>query len=824
MGDLVDKYQNAFIQGRQMTDNCLISHEISNWVRKRKKGCSFAGILKVDLSKAYDRIRWDFVKAMLIRMKFPDSWVVWLMQCITTVSYSILVNGEPTESFLPSVGLRQGDPLSSYIFILCMEVLSKNLSSLQDSKELQGLKIARNAPEISHLFFADDALFFFRAIPKNCWVIKNTLATFCEKSGEMINFDKSHVIFSPNTPLKFRKLMRKPLGVMEKEKIGIYLGCPMEVDGRTTSAFNNVIAKVGERIASWKFSNLSPSGRLILVNTILISLASNIISTYLIPQKITRKITSLLLKFWWGSSMDKTPIYWRKRSLIEKHKYQGGLSFRNITHTNKAHLFNQAWRIHKNKDSLIHQLYVAKYKKDPIQLAIDNEEPKSCSYAFRSLLSASKSCKDGLYKKLGNGNSIRLATDKWHPTKLLVPKDVSRSGSSSAPIWASNLIDQNKSWKPSAVWNQFSKEDAREIFATYIPKADTEDEITWSHTKSGVYSVKSGYWFLSGDHHHQPNDSIFWKEFWKADCFPKWKHFLWKIFNNALPTADNLIKRKISGINPICCLCNSKRDSISHMLRDCQIAQRIWKGSLGIVASNGNNLQIQEWIKNFLNLFKKRRKEDGLISEAEFIATLWAIWVHRNEVIFRGVLPNPDRIMMIKKDHSVRWHTTRERQTRRLANSVQDIHADSRINQRQEWTIGDRNISNIQTLVVDGAWKNNASLNHWQAAVAWKNVNNDPKEEAAVKIFANSAEQAEAYAILKAISDMEWRSPGLIIKTDNIEVIRALKGDSPYNKNIENIIKDIKRIANSFLFISCAKVSREEVQLAHKLATQARKS
>ena len=75
MGDLVDKYQNAFVPGRQMSDNCFISHEIINWVKKRKSGNNFAGILKVDLSKAYDRIRWDFVEAMLRKMKFPENWI-----------------------------------------------------------------------------------------------------------------------------------------------------------------------------------------------------------------------------------------------------------------------------------------------------------------------------------------------------------------------------------------------------------------------------------------------------------------------------------------------------------------------------------------------------------------------------------------------------------------------------------------------------------------------------------------------------------------------------------------------------------------------------
>lgn len=172
LGDLVGDFQNAFVPGRQLTDNCQIAHEILQWVKKRKKGNLYAGIMKVDLSKAYDSCRWDFVEAVLQRMEFPTKWIKWIMQCITIVSYSILVNGEPTTYFNPKAGLRQGDPLSPYIFILCMEVLSTNLIKTQEEKSIHGIKIARTAPSLSHLFFADDALFFFKGIPRVCWKLK----------------------------------------------------------------------------------------------------------------------------------------------------------------------------------------------------------------------------------------------------------------------------------------------------------------------------------------------------------------------------------------------------------------------------------------------------------------------------------------------------------------------------------------------------------------------------------------------------------------------------------------------------------------------------
>ena len=201
MGDLVDKYQNAFVPGRQMADNCFISHEITNWVRKRKKGNSFAGILKVDLSKAYDRIKWDFVEAMLRKMQFPEKWISWIMQCITTVSYSVLVNGEPSKNFIPSSGLRQGDPLSSYIFILCLEVLSKNLSHLQETKELEGLKIARNAPKSSHLFSQMMLYSFSRQNQKIDGQLKKLSPPFARNLERRLTL-RNHTLFLAQTPLQ----------------------------------------------------------------------------------------------------------------------------------------------------------------------------------------------------------------------------------------------------------------------------------------------------------------------------------------------------------------------------------------------------------------------------------------------------------------------------------------------------------------------------------------------------------------------------------------------------------------------------------------------
>ena len=118
--DIITPFQNAFVQGRNITDNILIAHEIFD-ILKRKKGRKKGfGVLKVDMCKAYDRVSWKFLKAVLLAMNFSRYWVNLIIGCVSTIQFSILVNGCPTKSFKPSRGLRQGIsfPLTSSYFVL----------------------------------------------------------------------------------------------------------------------------------------------------------------------------------------------------------------------------------------------------------------------------------------------------------------------------------------------------------------------------------------------------------------------------------------------------------------------------------------------------------------------------------------------------------------------------------------------------------------------------------------------------------------------------------------------------------------------------------
>lgn len=195
---LIDNYQNAFVQGRQMMDNTFISHELLHTINKQRSGSRFLAALKIDMNKAYDRVDWLFLTKVLYAYGFPANWIHLILQCVSTVSYRILINGAASKPFQPSCGLRQGDPLSRYVFIFCMDILSRMTSLAVDIKSFHGIKCHRQSPPISHLFFADDSMFLFRVNDNACIALKTFLDKFCSVLGQILNLQKSLIKFSPN--------------------------------------------------------------------------------------------------------------------------------------------------------------------------------------------------------------------------------------------------------------------------------------------------------------------------------------------------------------------------------------------------------------------------------------------------------------------------------------------------------------------------------------------------------------------------------------------------------------------------------------------------
>ncbi|KAL5736596.1 hypothetical protein ACOSQ2_031384 [Xanthoceras sorbifolium] len=180
LGDVISESQSAFIPGRLITDNALIGFECMHLLKRKKLGDHGFAALKLDMSKAYDRVEWSYLESIMRRLGFSASWVDLILRCVSSVSYSFVVNGEVFGRVQPSRGLRQGDPLSPYLFIICSEGLSGLVSAAESDGRLLGLRCGRYGPRISHLFFADDSLLFFRASSIDCSAVGSLLDFYSE--------------------------------------------------------------------------------------------------------------------------------------------------------------------------------------------------------------------------------------------------------------------------------------------------------------------------------------------------------------------------------------------------------------------------------------------------------------------------------------------------------------------------------------------------------------------------------------------------------------------------------------------------------------------
>ncbi len=195
---------------------------------------------KLDMSKAYDRVEWGYLEAIMLKLGFHANWVRLVLKCINSVSYSIMLNGAPSVCFVPSRGLRQGDPLSPFLFLMCAEGLSALLRKAEPMNLLKGVEVCRGGPRVSHLMFADDCLLFFRANSQECLEVLNVLGIYEEVSGQKLNVDKKTLFFSANTDSNIKDALSAMLGTSISNSVEKYLGLPSVMGRSKIKAFEGV--------------------------------------------------------------------------------------------------------------------------------------------------------------------------------------------------------------------------------------------------------------------------------------------------------------------------------------------------------------------------------------------------------------------------------------------------------------------------------------------------------------------------------------------------------------------------------------------------------
>ena len=239
-----------------------------HYLDHKREGKDYNMAVKLDMSKAYDRVEWDFIEKIMEHMGFHERWVNLIMHCITTVTYFVLVNGVAYGSIIPTRGLRQGDPLSPYLFLLCADGFSALINEAARNKMLNGVSICRGRPMVTQLFFADDSLLFCKASRQESQKLLEILELYEAASRQKINVDKSLVFFSQNTPNDIKGEVLEILGPMQDTKHGKYLGLPSIIGKSKKDVFTEVIERVAKKLMGWKEKLLSIGGREVLIKAV----------------------------------------------------------------------------------------------------------------------------------------------------------------------------------------------------------------------------------------------------------------------------------------------------------------------------------------------------------------------------------------------------------------------------------------------------------------------------------------------------------------------------------------------------------------------------
>ncbi|XP_074266590.1 uncharacterized protein LOC141589866 [Silene latifolia] len=576
MGKLVGDFQNAFVPGRNIGDNILITNEILQKISSSKNGRMGRMAFKADMSKAYDRLDWNFIRGTLVLMGFPCNFIQLIMKCITTVSYEILVNGVPSRRIHPRCGLRQGDPLSPYIFVLCTEILSLNILRMEKDGLIQGIKISRKSIPISHMLFADDSMFFIEGNSKSCDNLDKVIKDYCHASGQVINDNKSSMTLSSCSSLSFARKCLKTFNIPCGTNMGSYLGIPTDV---------------GLSGCHKKSPSISWCSRLFLSQP-----KGN---GGLGIRRMKEFNQALLAKIGWRMIIHPDSIL--SKSIGAKYglRWQDGELLFNDGKSNSSWGWKGiAWGLELIKPLLAW-----------------NISPFSDLSVWNT-----KWVNGRVPKPL----CLELLTDPPNLSNLRIK----------------NLISNNSCWDRRLVSTFFDETFVRDILAIPIRCSEGMDNFFWSASSSGNYSVKIGYhialkklWNTSAtpkDHSRVPAAcmGVFQKILWNLPGPKSWIILIWKILTESLPSGEGFLKRGFDG--PFTCvLCDSpETETPDHLFRDCSFASRVWAGSvLGIRAQSGNNLNLQSWVCNWLSvLFKADNKQEACLS---FLCTIWTIWVVR---------------------------------------------------------------------------------------------------------------------------------------------------------------------------------------------------
>eukprot|EP00253_Pinus_taeda_P008879 PITA_08879 len=634
--------QFGFLDGRQIHEAIGVAQEVIHSVKmKKKKGV----VLKIDLSKAYDRISWLYLRMLLTHVGFSYPFVSWIMGCITNVSFSVLVNGAASSFFNSQRGLRQGCPLSPLLFLLVAEGLSRLIHKARREEKVKGIEVAINL-YITHLLFVDDILIFTNGNYNELKEFKCIFDLFLKATGMKINSGKSQVCFADFERGERNRLINLfPFPIQSLEVPFKYLGFWLKPVVYKKEDWNWLIAKIESRITHWSFRWLSRAGRLTLIKSVLSAIPVYWAALTWIPKGVMEKIRRICCRFLWTGSKESSGLPWVAWDKVARPKEWGGWGIKRSPDFNISLVAKSGWQL-ISMENLWTRVVKRKYI-DPIPMEewirSQNKKAKNSSAIWKATVEAFSVIEQGLAWKVGDGRQIRIGRDPWvgcNEAFALSPgllRHLDTKGISTlnqverirqSTIWGQAWKDDealglNARWKNE--WEGFIKELQR----SNVRIKDEPDCLMWAQSKSGEYSPKDGYSFLMGK---KGWGCLEWwvKDIWKLKCPAKARLFFWCILKRKVPTWETLQARFLAGPGR-CPLCKTDEESISHLFNTCAFARKIWEEVmllLKIKAQWGPDPLEAAWKKWWQSF------PEGNLRNLPLIFA-WGVWLARNKSLFQ---------------------------------------------------------------------------------------------------------------------------------------------------------------------------------------------
>ncbi|CAA7037370.1 unnamed protein product [Microthlaspi erraticum] len=808
---LISETQSAFVARRLITDNVLVAQEMFHALRTNMSCKKQFMAVKTDMSKAYDRVEWKFLETLMLKLGFSEKWVSWIMWSISSVSYKVLINGDAKGHVIPSRGLRQGDPLSPFLFIICTEALISLLRGAEDEGRITGLKIARGSPAVSHLLFADDSLFFCKTDILQCAELMKILDIYGKASGQLLNCTKSSIFFGSKVPQEVKANVKTALRITKEGGMGTYLGIPEQLSGSKNQVFAYIQERLHNKVNSWSAKLLSKGGKEVQIKAVAQALPTYVMSCFLLPLGIIKKIRSAIARFWWSSKIESKGLHWIAWEKICISKDEGGLGFRDMQNFNLALLAKQLWRLLRYPSSLLARVLKGRYFRytSPLETAKANAP----SYGWRSIIAAKDLLQKGLRRSIKSGFDTKVWTDPWLPT--IPARPALDNGNGRNPhLYVNHLIDFNtKEWKMDTIKELIHPTDIPLITSLRPSRVFDCDGYVWSHSTSGQYTVRSGYALameLKAQQTTQavlePSITTMKRQIWKVKTTGKLKHFMWQVVSGFVASCSKLVERHC-GTDRSCPRCGADEETINHIFFECPPAIQTW--ALSPVPTSPGEFPCNSIYKNFDYLLW-RVKEMGANEEQieSFPWIIWFIWKARNEKAFNGEKVSALDTAQWALSETECWKMAQVVQS--TLDSDEDTEPTAEAKRGNRWPICN----------TDASWDKNAKC----AGLSFVLRNEDGSCLYGAKACANtqSATHAELEAIIWALKNAtEIGYTDLYLQTDCQQVLKMIKEEEEWPA-FSAKIEDILRLKLSFTCFDISFVSRNLNVRADSLAKGAR--